>query len=288
MLEITRKEGGYRFDTLHNRKDGTMFPVDVSLRYMELMGSPCFQALVRDITQRKQFEKALIEGEERLRLITNTMPQIVWTAKPDGSFDFVNSRFEVLTGSYPFKENFTAGFIHENDREEVIHYWKEAIHDVREHQIRLRIRMKDGTFRWFLCLAIPMCSDEGKVIRWYGSATDIDELENRVAQRTAELSDLYNNAPCGYHSLDINGTFININDTALKWLGYSRDELVGKRVFSDLITEESRKAFTKDFRSLKHKGFIDNLEYDMVRLDGTLLPVLLSAQPLRTRTIISL
>jgi light-regulated signal transduction histidine kinase (bacteriophytochrome) len=49
--------------------------------------------------------------------------------------------------------------------------------------------MKDGSYRWFLCSAIPLCNDEGNVVKWYGSATDIDELENLVAQRTAELSD---------------------------------------------------------------------------------------------------
>jgi PAS domain S-box-containing protein len=281
MLETTIREGGFRFDTLHIRKDGTKFPVEVSLRYMELMGSPCFQALVRDISQRKQFEKALIASEERLRLITNTMPQIVWTARPDGSFEFVNSRFEFLTGLYPLKDSATTDFIHADDRERVISYWKTAINDIKEHQIRFRVRMKDGTFRWFLCLAIPMCGESGDVIRWYGSATDIDELENIVAQRTNELSDLYNNAPCGYHSLDINGMFLKINNTALKWLGYDREEVVGKFSFADVITEESRDAFKKNFEILKVQGFVDNLEYDMVRKDGTILPVLLSATAVR-------
>jgi PAS domain S-box-containing protein len=281
MLEITIREGGYRYETIHIRNDGTKFPVEVSLRYMELMGSPCFQALVRDITQRKQFEKALIASEERLRLITNTMPQIVWTAKGDGSFEFVNSRFEYLTGQNPLKENATIDFLHEDDKERVISYWLDAIHDIREHQIRLRIRMKDGSFRWFLCLAIPMCGEDGSVIRWYGSATDIDELENMVAQRTEELSDLYNNAPCGYHSLDINGIFLKINNTALKWLGYEREELIGKLSFSDILTEESKRAFKKNFKLFIKQGFVDNLEYDMLRKDGTLLPVLLSATSVR-------
>lgn len=281
MLENTIREGGFRYETIHIRKDGTKFPAEVSLRYMELLGSPCFQALVRDISQRKQFEKALIASEDRLRQITNTVPLIVWTAGPDGTFEFVNSRFEVLTGIYPFKDSVTLDFIHPDDRKRVLMYWKRAINDVREHQIRFRLRMKDGSFRWFLCLAIPMCKETGEVIRWYGSATDVDELENMVAQRTLELSDLYNNAPCGYHSLDMNGMFLKINNTALKWLGYERDEVVGKLAFSDLITDEGKKVFKKNFAILKEKGFVDNLEYEMVRKDGTILPVLLSATAVR-------
>ncbi len=280
-LETTIRTGGYRYETIHIRKDGTIIPVEESLRYVELMGSPCYQALVRDIKQRKLFEKALIDSEQRLRLITNTMPQVVWTARPDGSFDFVNSRFEFLTGTYPLKESTTADFIHKDDRDRVISYWNNAIREIREHQLRFRIRMKDGSFRWFLCLAIPMCDENGKVIRWYGSGTDINELESTVAQRTEELSDLYNNAPCGYHSLDTNGVFIKINDTALNWLGYERDEVIGKLTFGDLVTEESRKAFNNNFRIFFEKGIIDNLEYDMVRKDGTILPVLLNSTAVR-------
>jgi light-regulated signal transduction histidine kinase (bacteriophytochrome) len=94
-----------------------------------------------------------------------------------------------LTGFYPLKENATIDFIHEDDRERVTKYWKHAINHPKEHQIRLRMRMKDGSYRWFLCLAMPMCNDDSRVIRWYGSATDIDELENRVAQRTAEIKE---------------------------------------------------------------------------------------------------
>jgi PAS domain S-box-containing protein len=276
LLETTIKEGGFRFETIHIRKDGTPFHVEVSLRYMEMFGSPCFQALIRDITQRKQFERALISSEERLRLITNTMPQIVWTAKPDGNFDFVNSRLESLTGLYPMKEN-SIGFIHPDDQIRVTDYWRQAITDIREHQIRFRIRMKDGIFRWFLCIAIPLCNEDGEVIRWYGSATDIDELENQVSQRTAELSDLYNNAPCGYYSLDASGDFVKINDTALNWLGYTREEIIGNHRFQDMITQKSSISLPRILNIFITKGYVNNLEFDMIRKDGSIFPVLLSA-----------
>lgn len=200
-LDATIKQGGIRFETVHLKKDGTLFPAEVSLRYMELMGNHCFQAVVRDITQRKQFEKALMASEERLRLITNTMPLVVWTAKPDGTFDFVNSRFEFLTGINPFKEGLNSDFLHPDDRDKVISYWQNAMTEIREHQLRFRLRIKDGTYRWFLCLALPMCSESGDVIRWCGSATDVDELENIVQERTAEILSL--NSKLQEHSYNL-------------------------------------------------------------------------------------
>ena len=111
-----------------------------------------------------------------------------------------------------------------------------------------------------------------------------DELERRVEERTEELrasnetiKDLYNNAPCGYHSLDKDGFFILINDTELRWLGYSREEIVGKVKFRDLLTANSLKTFEANFPGFKERGWVSDLEFEMVRKDGTILPVLLNA-----------
>ena len=111
-----------------------------------------------------------------------------------------------------------------------------------------------------------------------------DELEQKVAERTEELhnsneviKDLYNNAPCGYHSLDKDGFIILINDTELRWLGYSREEIIGKVRFRDLLTDSSQKLFEEKFSTFKEQGWISDLEFEMVRKNGTVLPVLLNA-----------
>ncbi|MEP6517642.1 PAS domain S-box protein [Microcoleus vaginatus] len=108
------------------------------------------------------------------------------------------------------------------------------------------------------------------------------ELEQRVRERTAELTevnhtlqqyinqveDLYNNAPCGYHSLDAAGTIIMINDTELKWLGYTRDEIVNQKKFVDLMTLESKNIFYQNFPLFKKQGWIENLEFQMLNKNG--------------------
>lgn len=92
-----------------------------------------------------------------------------------------------------------------------------------------------------------------------------------------ELADLYNNALCGYHSLDENAVFVRVNDTELKWLGYAREELIGKRKFSDFLTPNGQQVFQHNFEQFKKQGWIKNLEYDLVCKDGSILPVLLSS-----------
>jgi PAS domain S-box-containing protein len=101
--------------------------------------------------------------------------------------------------------------------------------------------------------------------------------EEALQASTAEIHDLYNRAPCGYHSLDPDGVFIRINDTELQWLGYTREEIIGKKRFTDIITPASLQVFRDKFPRLKAQGWIKDLEFELVRKDGSTLPVLISS-----------
>jgi PAS domain S-box-containing protein len=100
-----------------------------------------------------------------------------------------------------------------------------------------------------------------------------------TAQRKAdsEIQDLYNNAPCGYHTLDSKGYIIRINETELRWLGYAREELVGKKKFEDLLTAESKWAFEAQLQKFRDEGVIKNVEFELIRKDGSLFYGLLNA-----------
>ena len=103
------------------------------------------------------------------------------------------------------------------------------------------------------------------------------ETEEALRTSSREIYDLYNHAPCGYHSLDRDGVFVQINDTELHWLGYAREEVIGKLRYADLLTPRSRDLFRDNFPRLKTRGWTRDIEFEMVRKDGSLLPVLLSA-----------
>jgi len=99
------------------------------------------------------------------------------------------------------------------------------------------------------------------------------DAKQKLQNQVDEINDLYNNAPCGYHSTSPEGTILCINDTELKWLGYNRDELVGKKI-SEFMTPEGLNVYRKVFPVFKETGFINNLELSYLRKDGTILPVL--------------
>ncbi|MGB5056268.1 MAG: PAS domain S-box protein [Nitrospirales bacterium] len=141
-----------------------------------------------NITQTKQAETVLQESEERFRLLSEAIPQQVWTARPDGSLDYVNRRVLEFFG-YPFEEMIGHGwqrFLHPDDLPGCLDCWDRARETNQPYEIEFRLlRGSDHSFRWHLGRALPVFNSEGQVVKWFGSNTDITQLkqlENQVRQ----------------------------------------------------------------------------------------------------------
>lgn len=102
----------------------------------------------------------------------------------------------------------------------------------------------------------------------------------QVATQRDEVQDLYDNAPCGYHSLDRDGRVIHMNQTELGWLGCTSEEVLG-RPYADFLTEAGKEALRTGFPQLVQQGKINDVEYALVRKDGSTMPVLLSATAIK-------
>jgi PAS domain S-box-containing protein len=105
--------------------------------------------------------------------------------------------------------------------------------------------------------------------------------EHSIRRQADEIHDLYNRAPCGYHSLDITGRFIEVNDTELQWLGYTREEIVGQMRFADLVTPHGTQRFHENFTHFVAQESTLDLELDLTRKDRSILPISLSATAIR-------
>ncbi|MFN8375035.1 MAG: PAS domain S-box protein [Anaerolineae bacterium] len=139
-------------------------------------------------------------------------------------------------------------------------------------------RRKDGSeFSVEISLS-PLETEDGvlvsSVIR---DITERKAVEQALRNYADELRDLYDNAPCGYHSLDRNGIFTQINETELRWLGYNRNELIGKKKITDLMTPASVEHFRRNFPVFQEQGWINDLEFELIRKDGSTFFILLNA-----------
>ena len=98
---------------------------------------------------------------------------------------------------------------------------------------------------------------------------------------TPDVPDWFEHAPCGCHAVDKNGVLTSMNATELAWLGYSREELIGRKKFTDLLTPESAKDLAKADPAIKERGTVSNLECSLVRKDGSIIAALLNLTAVR-------
>jgi PAS domain S-box-containing protein len=117
------------------------------------------------------------------------------------------------------------------------------------------------------CL-VQRCQEADRLVQRSSQKQD-----NQIHQ-TLTVQDLYNNAPCGYHSIGVDGTVLLMNDTELEMLGYSREEVVGKKMFLDFVAPESQQTWIEKFQQLKTKGVVKEVEILLKCRNGELFPVL--------------
>jgi PAS domain S-box-containing protein len=203
---------------------------------------------------------------------------LICTAGFDGFFKRLNPAWESALGwslgellSTPYIE-----FVYPEDRVATLAEAQKLSTGRMTVTFENRYRCKDGSYKWLQWNVVPVPEQE----LVYAAARDITHMkaaEEKLQRYAAEISDLYNHAPCGYHSLDPDGVFLRMNDTELKWLGYHREEIVGKKKFVDLLTPASQKMFPERFAGFKRRGWARDLDFDLVRKDGTILPVILNS-----------
>lgn len=110
------------------------------------------------------------------------------------------------------------------------------------------------------------------------------QTEADLQQTIAEVTDLYNNAPCGYHTVDVDGFFVRINDTELRWLGYSREELLHQKKCTEILTSESARKYKSNSALFQQQGYVNDQEYQAVRKDGSLVDISINAVAIRDET----
>ena len=137
-------------------------------------GSRRCLAVLRDVTERHRIEGALLESEERFRTMAETVPDMLFVNRPDGSLEYQSRRFRTLTGPEPGAGEGWAAILHPEERDGFLGAWEESCRKGGTFECECRLRMADGGFRWFLVRANPLRAEDGPPRRWMGSATDID------------------------------------------------------------------------------------------------------------------
>jgi PAS domain S-box-containing protein len=138
----------------------------------------------RDITSELAVAEAKRQSEERFRQLADAMPQLVWSADASGNVDYFNERAAAYEGiergaSQSWRWSPT---IHPEDRSATVEAWSSAVDCGHAYEIEHRVQLADGNFRWHLSRGVPVRDAQGKVVRWYGTATDIEQTKRAAIE----------------------------------------------------------------------------------------------------------
>ncbi len=193
-LRDAEVNGHLIIETVHRRKDGTQFPTlaDVTVVRDENDRVLYGTAYYSDITERVRAEEELRRNEERYRTLADSLPQLVWTALPDGTPDYWNTRWHDEVGhrlDAADGDGFLY-FVHPDDQERCRAEWAKALGSGSIFETECRLRNARAKDRWYICRAIPVHSADGRIVRWFGSCTDIDEQKRAAEELRANKDEL--------------------------------------------------------------------------------------------------
>jgi len=232
-----------------------------------------------NLHQHVTLQADLVESERRFQVFVDHTVDWEYWERPEGGIVFMSPSSERIVGHRP--EAFAADpglldrIVHPDDRDFVA-----GQPHGPDCSFEYRIVRSDGSTRWLEHGCRPVPGGTGVSGRRV-SSRDITwrkAVEAELEEARKQVFDLYDNAPCGYHSLDRDGRFVNVNRTELEWLGYRREEQVGSRSMQEFLTPEGLEVFRTSFPILKERGEVHDIRVDIVRKDGSTFPVLVSAR----------
>jgi PAS domain S-box-containing protein len=226
-------------------------------------------------TSHKDADEAAKVVEERLRLIIDTIPTIVWRKLPDGSADFLNQNFREYTG-LSMEDGLGWGWLnafHPEDR--LMEKWPAAMQAGKPFQTEARLRGTDGQYRWFLIRATPLQDERGNIVKWYGLTCDIEDLK-RAEDRIRLIIDAL---PTMVWTLQPRGAVDFVNQRWMDYTGLSLEEEI-ENPTSPVHPEDLPRVMEKWLSDMA-AGEPSEDEMRMRRADGEYRWFLVRTAPLR-------
>ena len=180
LARIHRGERVHHFETVRKRKDGSFIDISLTISPVKDAQGTIIGAskIARDITDRKRAEAALVASELKFRQLADSMPQIVWTADANGEINYQNERWFEFTARDRNEggEQSWIDLLHPEDLQPCKHLWSECVRTGDPLNIEVRYwDRRANHWHWFMKRAVPVRDAEGKVLKWFGSTTDIDQ-----------------------------------------------------------------------------------------------------------------
>jgi len=222
-------------------------------------------------------------SEAQFRALAQAMPHHVWMAPPNGLLDWFNERIYDYTGatSGDLESHGWRHIMHPTDMLQTAERWQAALLNGDTYEAEFRLRRRDGVYRWHLTRALPVRDEQGAIIRWVGTNTDIEEqktasqalarlnetLEQQVAERTADRNRLWQLSGDIMTLCRKDGTLLAVNPAWTRVLGWSVEESVGRNVL-DFVHPDSLEQARRELSLFEDGASISGIDNQVLHKDG--------------------
>ena len=231
-----------------------------------------FVGTTTDIHDQKLAEAAVRASEANLRRVIDTIPTLSWCNLPDGPNEFLSRGWHEYTGLSPEEAHgwgWAAAF-HPDDLPPLMKRWQELLVSGEPGEIEARIRRHDGEYRWFLIRVAPFRDNAGKLVRWYGTSTDIDDrklAEEALRASEAQLRQTVDSIPGLVCTMSPAGEIEHLNQQLLEYFGKTPEELRSWRL-TDAVHPDDLPRVLNAFTHSMTTGAPYEIEHRCRRADG--------------------
>ena len=271
---------GKLFESYGRRKDGSEFPIEISITAWDVGDERFTTSIIRDITERKLVEYELKSSEEKFRQMTENIEEVFWIIDTKMSqLLYISPAYQKVWGcsreSLFDNPRSWIESIHAEDRKQVIDTIFRTPHEVRAERkqgIEYRIKRPDGSIRWIWGKAIPLKNGGNKIKRIAGIAVDITELKR--AQE--DYRNLFENINVGVYrsTIGVQSKLVDANPALLEMFGYNKTEIMA--IKASYLYEESNDKIRFDHKIMKF-GRVKNEEIKFKKKDGKIFTASVSA-----------
>jgi len=271
-FEAIARDGFVSFEIRFLKKNDEVFPAEVSSSMFEINGQKVIQGIVRDITERKNAERAIRQSEEQHRSLVENINEVIFTLDTQGRFTYISPVLKRVLGYTPSE---IAGrpfnwFVHTDDVAGFLVKLEESLSGGLQ-TYELKVLSKDGKTHHMLVSSRPLHQDD-RPVGFTGIMADVTEtkLAGAVIREKEEMYEtLVRTTTDAVTVTDLQGTITEVSPRAVQLYGYeSPEDLIGKSAF-ELIAPESQTKALANFKLTLKEGFLRLAEYTFLRKDGT-------------------
>src|SRR6266852_6028497 len=223
--------------------------------------------------ERRIAQEALRESEQRWRSLIEALPQLVWSATPDGACDYFSTQWTEYTG---VAESELLGWrwmdvLHPDDRQSTRQIWTDSVAGRRAYDVEYRVRRHDGTYGWFKTRGVPIRDSNGNIVKWFGSCTDITDrkrAEEALRESEQRWRSLTEALPQLVWSTTPDGANDYVSPQWTEYTGVAESELLGRR-WMDVLHPDDRQSTRQIWTDSVAGRRAYDVEYRVRRYDGT-------------------